>query len=420
MWYELAADALDREACARLDDADPLAAQRAAFALPTGVVYLNGNSLGPLPQAAVARLEHAIQHEWGRGLVRSWNEAGWFDAPRRVGGKMAHLIGADADEVVIADSTSVNLFKLLVAALRLRPGRHVVVVDPHDFPTDVYVAQGLERLIRGCEVRSLDGGDEDVVQALDERVAVVALSHVDYKTARRRDLAAVTKQAHAAGALMLWDLSHSVGAMPIDVRAADVDLAVGCSYKYLSGGPGSPAFLYVARRLHEQFASPLPGWMGHAAPFEFAAEYVPAAGVSRALCGTPPILSLAALEAALDHWHGTDLHQVRAKSEALCELFIRLVEERCPSGELQVASPRLSGERGSHVALRHPHGYAVMQALIARGVIGDFRAPDLMRFGFAPLYNRFTDAWDAAIALAEILVARSWDKAEYARRRTVT
>lgn len=417
MSYELPTTTLDREACARLDDADPLAGHRAAFDSPEGLIYLDGNSLGPLPRAAVARLEHAVKQEWGQGLVRSWNEAGWFDSPRRVGAKLAPLIGADADEVLIADSTSVNLFKLLVAALRLRPGRHVIVVDPRDFPTDVYIAQGIERLIRGCELRYLKENG-DLAQALDDRAAVVALSHVDYKTARIHDLVAVTKQVHEAGALMLWDLSHSVGAMPLDLRAADADLAVGCTYKYLNGGPGSPAFLFIARRLHEQFESPLFGWMGHAAPFDFAAEYVPAAAASRALCGTPPILSLAALEASLDHWHGVDLNLVRAKSMALCELFIRLVEERSP--DLQLASPRDSRMRGSHVAVRHPHGYAVMQALIARGVIGDFRAPDLMRFGFAPLYNGFSDAWDAASTLAEILAARSWDRGENTRRPTVT
>ena len=412
------AESLDREACARLDDADALAAQREAFDLPEGVIYLDGNSLGPLPKAAVARLEHAVKHEWGQGLVRSWNDAGWFDAPRRAGGKLAPLLGADADEVVIADSTSVNLFKLLMAALRLRPGRHVIVVDPDDFPTDVYIAQGVQRLIRGCELRLLKNGD--LGRALDKRVAVVAMSHVDYKTARMLDLPVVTKQVHDSGALMLWDLSHSVGAMPLDLHAAEADLAVGCTYKYLNGGPGAPAFLYVAQRLHGKLDQPLTGWMGHAAPFDFSSKYLASAGVSRALCGTPPILSLAALEAALDQWHGVDLAAVRAKSVALGELFVHRVEQRCPPGELQLASPRAVSARGSHVALRHAHGYAVMQALIARGVIGDFRAPDLMRFGFAPVYNRFVGAWDAAATLAEVLHSRAWEREEYGRQQRVT
>lgn len=410
---------IDREQCEELDRRDPLAAFRECFLLPDGVRYLDGNSLGPLPKAVPLRLREVVEQEWGRGLIRSWNAAHWIDLPQRVGDKIAPLIGAGPGEVVAADSTSVNLFKLLCAALAIVPGRRVILSEAGNFPTDLYVAEGVRDLLaRGHELRLVEAGG--LVDALDENVAVMMLTHVDFRSGYRHDMAALTAAARRKSALTLWDLSHSAGAMPVALGEAGADLAVGCGYKYLNGGPGAPAFLYVRRDLQDRIRPPLSGWMGHREPFAFVAGYAPAEGIIRNLCGTPPVLAMAALDAALDLWAEVDLDAIRAKSVALAELFITAVEERSAGLGVTLASPRSAAQRGSQVSFRHTQGYAVMQAMIARGVIGDFRAPDLMRFGFTPLYLRHVDVFEGALALTDILREGLWNWPEYQGRAAVT
>jgi kynureninase len=404
-----------RDDALALDAGDSLAHVRTRFVLPPSVIYLDGNSLGALPRGVTERVHDTIEREWGHDLISSWNEHGWWDAPRRIGARLARFIGAEAGEVVVSDSTSVNLYKLLHAAISNRAERSVLLTERHGFPTDRYVIDSVARE-RGLTVEACEPGA--VLARIDERVAVVALTHVDYRTGRRHDLEAVTATAHEAGALVVWDLCHSVGAMPLDVDRAGVDYAVGCTYKYLNGGPGAPAFAFVAHRHQARFAQPIAGWHGHARPFAMEEAYAPAAGASRLLTGTPPILSLVALEAALGAFEGVDLHDVRAKSVALSEWFITLVDERVP--EATVVSPRDAGDRGSHVSVAHPSAYAVVQALAARGVIGDYREPDVMRFGVAPLYTRFVDVWDAVDRLVEVLRTQEWRRPEHQIRRTVT
>ncbi|RIL09635.1 kynureninase [bacterium] len=410
---------VDRAACAALDRADPLAPLRDAFTLPAGVVYLDGNSLGPPVAGVRERMAAAIDGAWGTGLIRSWNTAGWIDAPLRLGDKIARLIGAPPGSVAVCDSTSVNVFKLVVAALRARPDRGLIVTEGGNFPTDLYMAQGALDVLPGPRAIRYARGDA-VVDAIDADTALVMLTHVDYRSGRMHDMAAVTRAAHAAGALVLWDLAHSAGAVPVDLAGAGADLAVGCTYKYLNGGPGAPAFLYVAPSIQDALAPALSGWMGHAAPFAFDPRYTPAPGIRRHLVGTPPILALVALEAALEVWDRVDMAAVRAKSVDLTELFVALVDARCAGHGLALASPRDAAVRGSQVALAHPEAYAVMQALIARGVIGDFREPDVMRFGFAPLYVRHVDVWDAVEALRDVLATRAWDTPAYRTRAAVT
>jgi len=406
-----------RAECAGLDAVDPLAPSRELFTLPPGVIYLDGNSLGPLPRATPARLAEVAEREWGQGLITSWNRAGWIDLPARVGEKIARLIGAGPGQVVVADSTSVNLFKVLAGALAQAPGRRVIVSEPENFPTDLYIMQGLIELLGGGpSLRLVPPGE--IPAALDADTAVLALTHVNYRSGAMHDMAALTRLAHARGALAVWDLSHSAGAMPLDVAGADVDFAVGCGYKYLNGGPGAPAFAYAAARHHASLRQPLSGWLGHAAPFAFEPAYRPAPGIARLICGTPPVLSLAALEVGVDIALGCDLAEVRRKSMRLTDLFVELVESRCPA--LDLLSPRDGHVRGSQVSFRHPHGYAIMQALIARGVIGDFRAPDILRFGLAPLYLRYADVWDAVAILAEVLDSGAWDRPEFHARQAVT
>jgi kynureninase len=402
-----------------LDRADPLAAFRDRFALPDGVIYLDGNSLGALPKATAGRLAGLVATEWGGDLIRSWTKHGWIDLPLRVGDKIARLIGARPGEVAVADSTSVNLFKLMAAALRLRPDRRVIVSDVGNFPTDLYVAQGLVELLGfRHELRLV--APNDLAGALDRDVALVSLTEVDYRSGRLHDMADITRRVHAAGALMLWDLAHTAGALPVDLAGCEVDFAVGCGYKYLNGGPGAPAFLYVAERLHGEFRPPLTGWLGHASPFAFETGYRPAGGIARAIVGTPPILSLAALEVGVDIALEADMAEIRRKSLALSRLFIDCVAQECAGLGLTLASPSREAERGSQVSYSHPEGYAVMQALIARGVIGDFRAPDLLRFGLTPLYVRFADIWDAVVILREVLATREWDRPEFKKRAAVT
>ncbi|UIJ46095.1 kynureninase [Sphingomonas cannabina] len=406
---------MTRDEARALDAADPLRRLRERFALPEGVIYLDGNSLGALPRATPARMAETVEREWGEGLIRSWNDAGWIDAPTRVAAKIAPLIGAKPDEVVVADSTSVNLYKLLMAALAARPGRRVIVTEPGNFPTDLYMAQGIAA---GGQVEVRTAPRDRIIEAIDETVAVVMLTHVHYRTAEMFDMAAVTTAAQGAGALMLWDLSHSAGAVPVDLGAANADLAVGCGYKYLNGGPGAPAFLYVAERHQALLTSPLTGWMGHAAPFEFGDDYAPCPTMRRWLCGTPPILGLAALEAGLATFDGVDPTALYAKGQALADLFVAEVEAKCPG--LTLASPRERTQRGSHISFAHTDGFPVMAALIARGVIGDFRGPDLLRFGFTPLYTSFEEVWRAADILADLLASGAWDDERYRARGKVT
>jgi len=412
---------LTRAALARRDAADPLAGRREAFALPDGVIYLDGNSLGALPKATPDRLEAVLRREWGDDLIRSWNTHGWIEMPGRIGDKIARLIGAAPGEVAAADSTSVNLFKLLSAALALKPDRGAILTEEINFPTDLYIAQGVAGLL-GRELRRAPGAE--IADAIDDDVAVVMLTHVNYQTGAMHDMAAITRAAHDSGALMLWDLSHSAGAVPVDLNgpngADGADFAVGCGYKYLNGGPGAPAFLFVAARHHDALSQPLTGWMGHAAPFDFEGDYRPAPGILRTLCGTPAILGLAALEVGVDLILEADAGGLREKSLALTGVFMTLVAERCGAFDIIVDTPREDARRGSQVSLRHADGYPIVQALIARGVIGDFRAPDIMRFGFAPLYLRHVDVWDAVEHLRDVLENRGWDRPEFHARAAVT
>ncbi len=396
-----------------LDAADRLAAYREQFALPDGVIYLDGNSLGALPRATPAALADVATRQWGDRLIRSWNE-GWIDAPQRIGGKIAPLIGAAADEVIIGDTTSTHLFKALVAALRANPDRHTVLSESGNFPTDLHIAEGAVACVPGARLKVV--ARADLAEALDDDTAVLLLTHVHYKTGERFDMTAWTARAQAAGALMLWDLSHSVGAVPIDLTGAGADLAVGCTYKYLNGGPGAPAFLYVAKRWQETLASPLSGWMGHAAPFAFEDAYRPAPGMKRWLAGTPAMLSTAALEAALDLWADIDQHAVATKS---AQLFDILAAAGDALG-LECVSPRDPAKRGSHISFRHPDAYALTQAMIARGVIGDFRDPDILRLGLTPLYLSHEDVWRAGEILRKVIETGEWRAPQYSQRLAVT
>lgn len=424
---------MTRDDALALDAADPLAPLRAQFELPPELIYLDGNSLGALPRATSARVQQVVEHEWGRGLIGSWNQAGWIDLPQRVGDKIAHLVGAGAGELVVADSTSVNLFKVLSAALSIAradaPQRRRILSERGNFPTDLYIAQSLAKE-RGFDLVLVEA--EQLREAMGDGVAVLLLTHVDYRRGRLHDMAALTQAAHAAGALAVWDLAHSAGAVPVHLVRDGADFAVGCGYKYLNGGPGAPAFVWVHPRHAARAQQPLAGWLGHAAPFDFSLAYRPAPGISRFQCGTPPVLSLAALECGVDSVLAAEplggVEALRAKSLALTRLFAALVQAQCP--DLTLVSPPDDERRGSQVCFSHPEiGYAVMQALIARGVIGDFRAgdrahpavaPDILRFGFAPLYTRFVDAWDAADHLRQVLETGAWRRPEFARRRAVT
>lgn len=410
---------MTREDVLNWDGEDPLAALRSQFQLSGNIIYLDGNSLGPLPRRTSARITKVVEEEWGEDLIRSWNKHGWIDLPQRCGKKIAELIGAAPEEVVVADSTSVNLFKLLAAALRLRPERRVILSDKGNFPTDLYVAQGLiELLDKGHELKLVE--PEEVADSIDESVALVMLTQTDYRSGRIHDMQDITAKAHAAGALMLWDLAHSAGAFPVDLREANADFAVGCGYKYLNGGPGAPAFLFVAERLQDQVRPPLSGWMGHEAPFLFDRDYRPAEGIARNLCGTPAILSMSALDAGLDVIRSAGMAEIRRKSVRMTDLFIHLMESRCADFGFELFSPRDPEERGSQVSFSHAHGYPIMAALIERGVIGDFRAPNILRFGFTPLYLRYSDVWDAVEILREIMTDRSWDQPKFHKRLAVT
>lgn len=407
-----------RQDCLDRDAADPLGVVRGRFRLPDGVIYLDGNSLGALPASAAAAVREAVERQWGDDLIASWNKNGWIDLPGKVGGKIARLVGAQPDEVVAADSVSVNLFKLAAAVVGAQTGRRVVLTESGDFPTDLYILQGLAGIMPEVELRVVAPGG--IEAALDDQVAVVLLSHVHYRSGAVRDMAGLSAAIRAVGGLSLWDLSHSAGVLDVDLNRDGADLAAGCGYKYLNGGPGAPAWLFVARRHQAALRNPLSGWMGHARPFDFVDDYSPAAGIARWLCGTPPILSLTALDAALEAFDGVDMVVARARAAALGDLFIERVEARCTGKGLSLASPREGRARGGQVSFSHPQGWAVMQNLIARGVIGDFRSPDVIRFGFAPLYVRQVDVWDAVEILGEILDSESWRDTRYQTVAAVT
>lgn len=390
---------------------------RALFDLPPGLIYLDGNSLGPLPRSAVARVAQVMTKEWGGELIRAWNTAGWHAQPRRVGDRVAKLIGAEPQSVVMGDTLSVKVYQALAAALEMNAGRKVILSDNGNFPSDLYMAQGLAHtLASGHELKLV--APEDVEAAIGPEVAVLMLTEVDYRTGRRHDMKRLIARAHAAGVLVIWDLAHSAGAFPVEVAADGADFAVGCTYKYLNGGPGAPAFIYVAPR-HQAVARPaLSGWMGHERPFAFVTDYEAGTGIERMRVGTPPVLALAALEASLDIWDRVDMQALRAQSLMLTTLFMDEVARLCPA--LTPVTPREAGARGSQVSFRFAEGYAAMQALIARGVIGDFRAPDIMRFGICPLFNGEEDIRKAAAMLADVVNSGVWAEEQYRKVNAVT
>ncbi|MHA7271547.1 kynureninase [Arthrobacter sp. HLT1-20] len=421
----------ERQDCVSADATDSLARFRERFILPEGVIYLDGNSLGPRPVGALERVQDVVTKEWGVGLIRSWNTAGWFDLPGRLGDKLAQLMGGGKGETVVTDTTSLNLFKALASAIRIQqvdhPEKRVIVTERDNFPSDVYIAEGITDFLNSMaqesgiryEVRLID--DElPLSEALDESTAVIALSHVNYRTGAMWDMAEVTFQAHEVGALAIWDLAHAAGAVTVDLVGADADYAVGCTYKYLNGGPGSPAFIWVHARHQDRFWQPLAGWWSHANPFAMSHAYTPAKDINRFLCGTQPITAMAMVETGLDIMLEVDADALRSKSLELTDLFITLVEQRCADHPLELITPRDHTIRGSHVSFRHPDGYAVMSALIARGVIGDYREPEVLRFGITPLYLSHADIWDAVEILRDILDTHAWDAPEFRQRNAVT
>lgn len=409
---------VNRTDLAAMDAQDPLRDFRDEFCLREGLLYLDGNSLGALPKATLARVTDTVAQEWGEGLITSWLGAEWVSAPRRIGDKIAGLLGAAPGEIIVADSTSVNLFKALSAALSLRPDRAVILTEPTNFPTDAYMMQGLAAF-SGGRIKALAVDPDAIAEHLDQTVAVLLLTQIHYKSGHVRDMARITRLAHEQGVLVVWDLSHSAGAIEVDLNGAQADFAVGCGYKFLNGGPGAPAFIFAATRHHA--ATPvLTGWFGHAQPFAFEEDYRPAPGIERFLCGTPGVLGLAALECGVDLMARADMAALRHKSLELGDLFIRLMEERCGAFGLDLISPRGGALRGSQVAYAHAHGYEIMQALKARDLIGDFRAPDVLRFGLTPLYLRYVDMFDAVERIHEICATRAWDKPEYRVRAAVT
>ncbi|MFD1951334.1 kynureninase [Sphingomonas arantia] len=399
-----------------VDAKSPLQPFRARFALPEGVIYLDGNSLGALPVQTVARTADVVTREWGERLIRSWNEADWIGAPQRIGAKIADIVGAAPGSVIVADSTSVNLFKLIVAGMRAQPGRTEILTEPGNFPTDLHIAEGVASLLPGVTVRTVDAAD--IAGAIGPRTAIVLLTHVHYKHGARHDMAALSAAARAAGALSVWDLSHSVGAVPVALDADGADMAVGCGYKYLNGGPGAPAFLYVCEALQARLDSPITGWMGHADPFAFGDGYAPAAGVSRFLAGTPSVIAMLALESGVDLFRDAPREALFARGAALFDLFVARMAMLLP--ELVCVTPRAAGARGSHVSFRHADAFPIMQALIERGVIGDYRAPDILRFGLTPLYVGLADVWRAVDVLAEVVGSGIWREPRFSVRGVVT
>ena len=415
---------ITRESCLALDAADPFKASREKFHVPEGIIYFDGNSLGLMPKNAPAQVADAVTRQWGEDLITSWNKNNWFIMPQTIGNKISRLLGGGEGNLIVADTISINMFKVLTSALALRRERKIILSDSGNFPSDLYVAQGLNRFLADGHVLKVVA-PEDVAANITEDVAVVMLTEVDYRTCRRHDMQAITAAAHAKRCLMIWDLAHSAGAVPVDLMASGADFAVGCTYKYLNGGPGSQAFVWVHPRHHEMAEPALVGWWGHAAPFAFDLDWKPAAGLVRQQSGTQAILSLVALDAALDLWADVDMQALQRKTHSLCQTFIDLVETSSGKHGLKLVGPRAMVNRGSHVSfecqIENPGaGYAIMQAMIARNIIGDFRAPNIIRFGFAPLYNTHAEVWQAAAALAEIMEKRLWNTEAFLHRKAVT
>jgi kynureninase len=412
-------ETIDFDACQAMDREDPLASMRDRFAVDDGVVYLDGNSLGRLPQDTPRRVSELVENEWGNGLIRSWLDAHWMESPQRVGDKIARMLGAEHDEVLVTDTTSVDIFKLVTAVMHARPQRKTILTETENFPTDLYVSRGVATLLdHAREVRSVDRSR--LLKSLNADVALLMLTHVDYRTGDAHDMPALTAAAHDVGALVLWDLSHTAGAIPVHLGASDVDLAVGCGYKYLNGGPGAPAYLFVARRLQSELTNPIQGWLGHDNPFLFDPEYRRAPGIRSWLSGSPPVMATAALEVSIDLFLEADMARVGAKSAALTELFIRLADQRLAGYGFTVATQRDASRRGAQVSLRHDEGYRVIRALIDRSVIGDFRPPDLCRFGFAPLYTRYVDVWSSVDVISDVMESGVYRSDAYAERAYIT
>ena len=408
-----------REELEELDKQDPLKNFRDEFTIPEGILYFDGNSLGALPKATPARIREVVAEEWGNKLVTSWNSAGWFSLPETIGNKIAQLIGADDGEVVCVDGTGLNIYKLHSVALKMRPERKVILMEGSNFPTDAYITQGLvEQLGKGHEIRFVE--KDELLDAITEDVALVSLTQVHYKMGHLLDMKAITRKAHDVGALVMWDLCHSAGALPVALNQCDVDFAVGCTYKFLNGGPGAPAYLFVAKRHQGGATQPLTGWWSHQHPFAFERDYRPKEDIGQYLSGTQPILSLAPVEVGVDMLLRADMEAIRQKSLALGDTFIRLVQEHLAGYDFTLASPLDAAERGSQVSLQSQHGYPIMQALIEAGVIGDFRAPDVMRFGLTPLYTRYTDLWGEDMKLKTIMDNDTWKAERFNRVSEVT
>jgi kynureninase len=410
---------LDKASCQQLDREDPLAFCRERFELPDELIYLDGNSLGAMPSSMPRVMQQTLDSEWSGDLIQSWNKAGWAQLSQTLGDRVGRLVGADQDQIVVCDTTSANLYKAIRAACDMRPERKVILTELDNFPTDLYIIEGAMTGV-AREMRREIVAQQDILDSLDDKVAILVLSHINYKTGEILPMLEITEAAHRVGALVIWDLSHSAGVLPIELDECEVDFAVGCTYKYLNAGPGAPAFIYVASRHIAQARQPLNGWWGHAEPFAFEDEFRPAGNISRFLCGTQPVLSLKGVACGLDSYAGVSMLQVREKSKGLCDLFIRLLGQECPDSRLQLIGPRCRERRGSQVSYRFEHGYALMQALIERGVVGDFRAPDLMRFGFSPLYIRYEDIWNAVQCLKICLQQKIWQQDKYHRRQPVT
>lgn len=411
------------EQCQQWDAEDELANLKSQFDLPQGVIYLDGNSLGAKPIKAMDCAQQVINQQWGTDLINSWNKAGWWDLPVRLGNKIGQLVGARENETVVTDTTSMNLFKVLATAIGIQqqhPTRKTIIAERDSFPTDLYMIEGFMALInQGYKLQLIDQ-PEDLPQYLDEQTAVVVLSHVNYRTGYLHDMAAVNQQVHAQGALIIWDLCHSIGAVPIDLNGSNSDFAIGCTYKYLNGGPGSPAMLWVHSRYQTEFNQPLSGWWGHAKPFAMDVSYTPADNVRRYLCGTQPIVSMSLVECGVDIFLQTDMQALRQKSLRLTDVLIQLLEQECAGYDLTLITPREHLHRGSHISVRHPHGYAIVQALIARGVIGDYREPEVIRLGVTPLYLSFCDIWQAVQHLKQVLVSQEWAQPQFQTRQQVT
>ena len=412
---------LTREDFTSLDKIDPLAKVRDEFSLPQNLIYFDGNSLGPLPKCTIHALEKMIKKEWGNGLISSWNKENWINMPRELGNKIAPLVGAKLGEVIVVDSTSVNLFKVLTSALLLNKNRRVIVSEAENFPSDLYILEGVNKMFgESYERHLIEEGDYEIDKYIDTSTAVVMLSHVNYKTGRISDIKRITSIAHEKGALVIWDLSHSVGVMPLYLHDCGVDFAVGCTYKHLNGGPGAPGFLYVHKSLIEKVSQPLTGWMGHIQPFEFVVNYQPANDICKYICGTPPIIAYKAIESGLTVFEQVSMNVVREKSIKLSEMFIQLMQQECIKFGFELFSPRNAEQRGSQVSFTHGNGFSIMQTLISHSVVGDFRQPNILRFGFSPLYMRFKDVWDAVICLREIMQTKEWQSEQFNKRGYVT